>query len=167
MVSRRDPEHVKSVLGQLGTYGDMFGMVNCLFSGAAMIGVIYAVILQRREMHNQQQDREAAEKLRERESKGAAAWKRRTALIQATSFLVQAQTARLDFLKIVDFNALEPANKPKYYEEYKAIVADTREKIDILSAFVKSLAKEHAADVNDPAGFLADFGLSRDTVRPG
>jgi hypothetical protein len=69
-----DVERVKSTLGQLGTYGDMFGALNCLFSGTALIGVVYAVILQRRELHHQQEeierskrDREAAEKARAEE----------------------------------------------------------------------------------------------------
>jgi hypothetical protein len=31
-----------------GTFGDMFGAVNALFSGLAFAGVIYAIILQRR-----------------------------------------------------------------------------------------------------------------------
>jgi hypothetical protein len=51
-----DPEEVKrvqSVLQQLGTYGDMFGALNCIFSGAAFVGVVYAVVLQRRELQHQ------------------------------------------------------------------------------------------------------------------
>ena len=49
-------EQVKSVLQQFGTYGDMFGFLNCLFSGLALIGVAYAVILQSRDLHNQQEE---------------------------------------------------------------------------------------------------------------
>jgi len=49
-------ERFKSTLGQLGTYGDMFGALNCLFSGAAMIGVAYAVILQRRDTSSKGSD---------------------------------------------------------------------------------------------------------------
>jgi len=96
-----DVERVRSTLGQIGAYGDMFGALNCLFSGSALIGVVYAVILQRRELHHQQEqieqsrcDRDTAEKARDAELKEAAAWQRRTALIQATSFLVQAQASR-------------------------------------------------------------------------
>lgn len=33
-----------------GTFGDMFGAVNSLFSGAAFVGVVYAILLQRREV---------------------------------------------------------------------------------------------------------------------
>lgn len=33
-----------------GTFGDMFGAVNALFSGLALAGVIYAILLQHREL---------------------------------------------------------------------------------------------------------------------
>jgi hypothetical protein len=39
-----------------GTFGDMFGAVNSLFSGAAFAGVIYAIILQRRELELQRKE---------------------------------------------------------------------------------------------------------------
>ena len=39
-----------------GSFGDMFGAVNALFSGLAFVGVIYAVILQRHELEIARQD---------------------------------------------------------------------------------------------------------------
>lgn len=33
-----------------GTFGDMFGAVNALFSGFAFLGMVYAILLQRQEM---------------------------------------------------------------------------------------------------------------------
>lgn len=56
--SKDDVENIKSVLQQFGTYGDFFGVLNCLFSGLALIGVAYAVVLQSRDLHNQQEDME-------------------------------------------------------------------------------------------------------------
>lgn len=41
-----------------GTFGDMFGVVNALFSGLAFIGVITAILLQRRELRLQRLDLE-------------------------------------------------------------------------------------------------------------
>ncbi|MDG3006426.1 hypothetical protein [Paludisphaera mucosa] len=55
-------KRVESVLSQLGTFGDMFGALNCLFSGAAFVGVVYAVLLQRRELHDSQQATQRAER---------------------------------------------------------------------------------------------------------
>jgi hypothetical protein len=40
----------------LGDFGDSFGFVNALFSGLALAGVIYAIILQRRELALQRED---------------------------------------------------------------------------------------------------------------
>lgn len=34
----------------LGTFGDMYGVLNCLFSGFAMLGALYAIFLQRKEL---------------------------------------------------------------------------------------------------------------------
>lgn len=39
-----------------GTIGDMFGVVNALFSGFAFLGVIYAILLQRTELTLQREE---------------------------------------------------------------------------------------------------------------
>ncbi len=39
-----------------GTFGDMFGAVNSLFSGLAFIGVIFAVLLQKKELELQRKE---------------------------------------------------------------------------------------------------------------
>src|SRR5262245_28035925 len=49
-----------------GQFGDMFGVVNALFSGGALVGVIYAVLLQRREIQLQRQDLELTRRELER-----------------------------------------------------------------------------------------------------
>lgn len=41
-----------------GTFGDMFGSVNALFSGLAFGGVIYAILLQRKELKLQRKELE-------------------------------------------------------------------------------------------------------------
>jgi len=41
-----------------GTFGDMFGSVNSLFSGLALAGVIYAIFLQKRELELQRNELE-------------------------------------------------------------------------------------------------------------
>lgn len=42
--------------GERGQFGDMFGGLNALFSGAAFAGVVYAIILQRRELALQREE---------------------------------------------------------------------------------------------------------------
>ena len=60
---------VQSILGILiyrglqswpdrGTFGDMFGAVNTLFSGLAFAGVVYAILLQRKELALQRRELE-------------------------------------------------------------------------------------------------------------
>ncbi|MFX1563275.1 MAG: hypothetical protein ACFFDP_08200 [Promethearchaeota archaeon] len=39
-----------------GTFGDMFGVVNALFSGLALAGVILAILLQRKELELQREE---------------------------------------------------------------------------------------------------------------
>lgn len=39
-----------------GTFGDMFGAINSLFSGLAFAGVIYAIFLQRKELELQREE---------------------------------------------------------------------------------------------------------------
>jgi Putative phage abortive infection protein len=42
-----------------GTYGDMFGAVNALFSGFALAGIIFTILLQRKELDYQRKELEA------------------------------------------------------------------------------------------------------------
>lgn len=43
-------------LGDRGTFGDMFGAVNALFSGLAFAGIIFTIFLQRRELQLQRDE---------------------------------------------------------------------------------------------------------------
>jgi hypothetical protein len=60
-----------------GQFGDLFGGLNALFSGLAFAGVIYAILLQRRELELQrqelQQTREEMERGRVEAARAAAA----------------------------------------------------------------------------------------------
>ena len=46
-------------IGERGQFGDSFGAVNALFAGFAFAGVIYAIILQKRELELQREELEA------------------------------------------------------------------------------------------------------------
>ncbi len=82
---------LESILGQFGTYGDLFGMLNCLFTGGAMIGAAYAVILQRRQLDHQREEMARALEDRERTAK----WEQQAAMFNAISSLAQMHAARL------------------------------------------------------------------------
>lgn len=51
------PDHT-----QRGTFGDMFGAVNSLFSGLALGGIIYTIFLQKKELALQRQELEETRK---------------------------------------------------------------------------------------------------------
>ena len=43
-----------------GTFGDMFGAINALFSGAALAGIIYSIFLQRKELKETREELDRA-----------------------------------------------------------------------------------------------------------
>ena len=55
-----------------GTFGDMFGAVNALFSGAALAGIIYSIILQRKELKETREELRRAAKAHEESVKLSA-----------------------------------------------------------------------------------------------
>ncbi|SRR5260221_14021470 len=50
---------------RFGTFGDMFGAINALFSGLTIAGLVYTIILQRQEMREAQETSTAQRKLAE------------------------------------------------------------------------------------------------------
>ena len=53
-----DSSTTSSYWTERGTFGDMFGAVNALFSGLAFAGVIIAIFLQRKELEFQREELE-------------------------------------------------------------------------------------------------------------
>ena len=47
---------ILSGLSDRGTFGDMFGSINALFAGLAFAGIIYAIVLQRRDLELQRKE---------------------------------------------------------------------------------------------------------------
>lgn len=86
-----------------GTFGDMFGAVNALFSGFAFLGVIYAILLQKTELSLQRQElkltREELNLTREELKKSADAQEKseKSLSIQAKAM---EQTALINLLTI-------------------------------------------------------------------
>ncbi len=54
LVTRQNLKDLDPVIR--GTYGDMFGGVNALFSGLAFAGLIFTILLQRKELELQRQE---------------------------------------------------------------------------------------------------------------
>lgn len=75
-----------------GTFGDKFGSINALFSGLAFAGLIYTIILQRKDLEMQREELELTRK----EMKE-----------QTAEFEKQNQTSRLQQFETTFFNMLE------------------------------------------------------------
>ncbi len=74
-----------------GEFGDMFGMVNSLFSGAALIGLIYTIRLQMHEIYLQREEL----KLTRSELKKSAEAQKDSAEALTLQVLISAITAQL------------------------------------------------------------------------
>lgn len=77
--------------GERGTFGDMFGAVNALFSGLAFGGVIFAILMQRRELELQRHELE----LTKNELTRSADAQQQTASLLAEQVRLAALTATL------------------------------------------------------------------------
>ena len=149
-----DAARIKSILGQLGTYGDMFGALTSLFTGAAFIGAGYAVVLQLRQLRHQQEDmernerhREAAYKAREKELRDAAAWEHRAAGLNAASSLTLAFAIKLasipaEIISHADKERLEARRKQR---------AETEQRLEeftiVLANLLEQFSKEQTQDL--------------------
>ncbi len=84
--------------GPRGTFGDMFGAVNALFTGLAFACVFYTILQQREDLKLQQRNLDLQRKdleLQRDELKAARAVAITAALVQARTTLVTAQVAAL------------------------------------------------------------------------
>lgn len=113
--------------GERGTFGDMFGAVNTCFSGLALAGIIYAMILQREELALQRCDtRRNTEELRraaEAEEKAATALAAQAeALRKSYAEAEKARTASVFFELFQILNA----PRPKWHELYQIPSDHTR-----------------------------------------
>jgi len=75
-----------------GTFGDMFGAVNALFSGLAFIGIIYTIYLQKEELRLQREEL----KLTRRELKKAAEAQEKSSKSLETTAKLNALSAMLN-----------------------------------------------------------------------
>lgn len=76
---------------QRGTFGDMFGGINALFSGLAFGGVIYAILLQRQELELQREElkstRSEMEKSVKAQLRSSASFEQQVRLMAITAYI--------------------------------------------------------------------------------
>ena len=119
-----------------GTLGDSFGAVNALFSGLALAGVVYAILLQQRELSLQ---RAELAQTREELKRSADAQERsqkttlQSVYVSAMSSVLDAEIALLNYSREGDGTPGADANLAKDYQNrlYNAAV---RARADLLLA---------------------------------
>ena len=84
---------------EAGPFGDLFGSINALFSGLAFAGLIYAILLQRRELELQRLELQATReemKLARSEAERSASAQEATARLSAITTLVDHHLSQID-----------------------------------------------------------------------
>ena len=104
-----------------GTFGDLFGAVNALFAGLAFAGLIYTIVLQKRDLEMQRE--EIAQNRLELKKSAKAQQKSERALSEQVEQM--KITARLNALKtLIDYYNVQIANPNNPTE----IIARAKEK---------------------------------------
>ena len=129
-----------------GSFGDMFGSVNALFSGAALAGVIYAIFLQRRELQLQRHELELTRNELQRsaaaQEKSEEALRKQvdallmTSKLNSINSLLVGYTTVLEMTKVQDRSTLK--TEFKYDQEYFEKV---KHHISILEAYLTEIDK--------------------------
>lgn len=127
-----------------GTFGDMFGAVNALFSGFAFLGVIYAILLQRTELSLQRTELSLT---RQELQKSANAQERsEKALAKQADAMVK--TARINSLT-ASLESLEKRRKsisPINDERQRKVFVELSRKISAITNKLDSLMDESLID---------------------
>ncbi len=85
-----------------GTFGDLYGSINALFSGLALLGVVAAIMLQQKELSLSTKElRNSARALQKQVELSADA-----ARIQVLPGLIQAQKVRIETMSAGDYEGL-------------------------------------------------------------
>jgi hypothetical protein len=107
----------KTDVNKSGPFGDTFGTVNALFSGAAFAGIIFTILLQKRELRLQRYELELTR--RELQRSASAQEKSEKALgIQASSLLLAAQiNAVTSRIEAYNFQIEDTQGKNEYLNQ--------------------------------------------------
>jgi len=126
-----------------GTIGDMFGVVNALFSGLAFVGLLYAIYLQREDLKLNRE--EVRMNRRELKKSAEAQEKSEQALVKQTEQM--HLSARLNAMNTIinyyNIQIANPNNPPEIVERAKAKRKEIIKQIDVL---IEGL---HDSDVED------------------
>ncbi len=118
---------IKSETGR-GTFGDMFGAINALFTGITLAGLIYTIYQQQKDMKTSREETKrsiAAQENAAEALKRQAELLHRTATLNAYSIMINSYNHLIQELK--DFNI-----KNKYKQEREVCMNKLKEAFDEL-----------------------------------
>lgn len=127
-----------------GTFGDMFGAVNALFSGFAFIGVIYAILLQRTELALQRDElsmtRAELKKSADAQEKSERALAKQAEVMEKTA-LINSLTASFESLQR-RIRSLPTSGESEMVRRNKVAIAELQVKIDSITRRLDQLMDE-------------------------
>ncbi len=116
-----------------GTFGDMFGAVNALFSGLAFLGVVLAIVLQYEELKEQRREIQQSRIAQEETARALTAQLKLSGMrskIESLNLLIEAKSrvlARLDDRRTVaesDLRSKIQRRIEQYEEELERILGE-------------------------------------------
>ena len=114
-----------------GQFGDLFGSINALFSGLAFLGLIYAILLQRKELSLQREEL----KLQREEMAGSRAELKDQVSAIVGQIQVSAEIARIESIKM-DSEKISPGCRNKHIEK----INEAANHIDEIAEELKEVA---------------------------
>ena len=122
-------------LSDSGTFGDTFGAINALFSGWAFLGVIVAIILQKKELEEQRKEiRES--RIAHQESAGALADQAKLSAIRTR---IEALTLLIeDVNRRIDSTQIGRVERGKLQMEHRKLMNELRKRLDEVDIVSKS-----------------------------
>lgn len=131
-----------------GTFGDMFGAVNSLFSGLAFLGVVYAIILQKTELSLQRKELELTRnelkksaEAQERSEKALSIQAKameQTALINTLTASIQSLSSRIQGISLSGKTSVVEENKRRREALIKKHAVLTRKLDEIINNILDS-----------------------------
>jgi hypothetical protein len=127
-----------------GTFGDMFGAINALFSGFAFIGVVYAILMQRTELSLQREElsltRNELKKSADAQEKSEKALAKQAEAMEKTA-LINSLTASFESLQR-RIKALPRSGETHIVEKNKEKIAALQKKVAAITARLDQLMNE-------------------------
>lgn len=107
-----------------GSFGDMFGAVSAVFSGLAFLGVVYTIVLQRKELQNTTETQKKSEQILKEQNKSLE----KTAKLNALNAILQSLGPTL--LSVTTSIHPDPHQRDEINQEIEKIKQEIKKEIE-------------------------------------